>query len=135
MSKLTYNGIVYNVSSLYSDKDMTGKDLSSRLDMNGIVIHGLCLSNEIPNAQVLPSNLKNTTFISCNLDNVFIPAGNILLNCSNRLFKVDNDGQDWLLSADAKTPLTPLNLKDAQQKGLNTNPALIPKAQAAKVGG
>ncbi len=81
--------------SIYDDKDHTGHDLSDRTDMDGLTIHGLCLSHETPDARVLPPSLRGTTFIACNLDNVLIPDGNTLINCSNRRFKIQDDGQDW----------------------------------------
>lgn len=90
----------------YDNKDYTGCDLSDRRDMNNLVIHGLCLSNETPNAQVLPADLKGATFVRCNLDNVFIPAGNTLKNCSNRIFKAQQDGKDWEIDIN----LTPIKV-------------------------
>lgn len=85
----------------YDDQDMTGHDLSGRTDMSGLTIHGLCLSHEKPEAQVLPSDLTGTTFIACNLDNVLVPPGNTLINCSNRMFQANpDDGQDWLVDSD-----------------------------------
>ena len=91
----------------YSDKDMTGFDLTDRTDMSGIVIHGLCLSHEKP-ADCLPSNLTGTTFIACNLDNVRIPVGNTLMGCSHRMFEVQSDGKDWLIDDEGK-PISLLN--------------------------
>lgn len=138
-----YNGTVYRCDDKYSDKDCTGWDLSGRTDMSGIVIHGLCLSNETPNAAVLPPDLTGTTFILCNLDNVLIPDGNTLINCPNRLFQAQEDGQDWVMQAAPQlpqtkgaihgvslgspelTPLQPLNLAVAVENGLNTDPSQI----------
>ena len=104
-----YNGTIYQCDDTYSDKDCTGWDLSDRTDMSGIIIHGLCLSNETPNAATLPPDLTGTTFLSCNLDNVFIPDGNTLINSSNRLFQVQADGQDWIVQASQ-------NLSQGQRK-------------------
>lgn len=133
----------------YDNKDCTGWDLSDRTDMDGLTIEGLCLSNETPNAQVLPPNLTGTTFLWCNLDNVYVPPGNTIgVGCSNRLFQVQADGQDWLLApssggslnlarnnsmvainamieAPELVPVQPLNLAHAIAMGLNTDPALI----------
>ena len=143
-----YNGTIYQCDDTYSDKDCTGWDLSGRTDMSGIIIHGLCLSNETPNAAVLPPDLTGTTFLLCNLDNVFIPSGNTLIGGSNRLFQVQADGQDWLLQTTAPlqlhgtsqaapvgslaaaqamvlTPLQPLNLATTIADGLNTDPSQI----------
>ena len=93
--------------------------------MNGLTIHGLCLSNETPNAQMLPANLTGVTFIACNLDNIFIPPGNTLVNCSNRLFKVQNDGDDWLVDAQ-HNPIQPLHPQQYLDLGLSILPSALP---------
>jgi hypothetical protein len=91
--------IAYNET--YSEQDMTGWDLSGRTDMSGITIHGLCLSHEKPEANVLPADLTGTTFIACNLDNVYVPLGNTLIDCSNRMFKANpDDAHDWEVDVD-----------------------------------
>lgn len=113
--------------SKYDDKDCTGWDLSDRTDMNGLTIHGLCLSNETPNAKVLPPDLKGVTFERCNLDNVFVPAGNILKDCSNRLFQVQNDGEDWHIDPKTLLPTMPINSHLFLNIGLSIDPLNIPK--------
>lgn len=125
----TYNGITYKCDDTYSDKDCTGWDLSDRKNMNGIVIHGLCLSNETPNAQVLPKDLQGTTFLLCNLDNVFIPPGNQLIDCSNRLFEVQTDGEDWQLDPKTLDPIAPINVDAYTALGLSVDPADLPQEQ------
>lgn len=122
----TVNGIAYEVSEKYSNKDMTGWDLSDRTDMSGLVIHGFCLSNEKPDANVLPSDLRGVTFLACNLDNVVIPDGNILINCSNRRFQVQTDGDDWVVNQELE-PLEPLNKKHYQMMGKSIDPADLPE--------
>lgn len=122
---IKFHGISYDVSEKYSDKDMTGQDLSNNKDMNGIVIHNSCLSNEEPNAPMLPSDLKNVTFLACNLDNVFIPPGNTVIDCSMRKFKVQNDLRDWEID-DSNKPTKILNEKSWIQQGFSVDPADIP---------
>lgn len=97
--KETHKGIEYTVSETYSNKDMTGWDLSKKKDMDDVVIHGLCLSHEIL-SECLPKNLKGTTFIACNLDNVVIPDGATVIDCSQRRFAKQEDGLDWNLDED-----------------------------------
>lgn len=113
----------------YSNKDMTGWDLSDRKDMSGINIQGLCLSWEVPDAHALPVNLVGTTFVGCNLDNVWVPSGNTLVNCSNRRFKVQNDGEDWEIHPVTKTALVPLNKQSFIDLGLSIDPKDIPIAK------
>lgn len=114
------------MSTPYDNQDMTGWDLSDRKDMSGLFIEGLCLSQESPNSKVLPANLIGTTFSYCNLDNVLIPAGNIVQNCSTRLFKVQNDGEDWIVDSGVHKPLVPVNSNVFIQLGLSIDPADIP---------
>lgn len=95
MSQINYKGIVYEIFDALSNKDMTGWNLSGRTDLNGKIIYNSCLSNETPDAEVLPANLTGAKFIACNLDNVLIPAGNEVIDCTTRRFQVQNDGEDW----------------------------------------
>jgi hypothetical protein len=109
----------------YDNKDFTGHDLSDRKDMDNLTITGLCLSNETPNAFVLPPNLKGVTFVDCNLDNVFIPVGNVMVRGSNRRFKVQEDGEDWIIDAVKKTPLEPIDKERFIEEGKNIDPDKI----------
>ncbi len=80
----------------YDDRDCTGWDLSDRTDMNGLIIHGLCLSQPKPDSKVLPSDLTGVTFIACNLMNVYVPPGNSVdPTCQTQRYLVQMDGQDW----------------------------------------
>lgn len=126
MTDFVYQGIKYNLNPTYSNKDMTGWDLSGRKDMNNIVIHGLCLSWETPNAQALPPDLHGTTFIMCNLDNVFVPLGNTVIDCSVRCFKAQNDLEDWHVDPQTLQPLTPLHPESFTAVGLSIDPKDIP---------
>lgn len=80
----------------YDDCDMTGWNLSDRTDMNGLSIHGLCLSQSIPDTQCLPADLTGVSFYACNLMNVFIPPGNTVDSaCQIQRYLVQQDGRDW----------------------------------------
>lgn len=113
------------VSLDYSNKDFTGHDLSDRTDMSGLLIENSCFSNETPDAHIFPENMTGTTFRYCNLDNIFIPDGNIVEECSTRRFKIQNDGEDWLICSEG-TPLEPINAKQFINLGISTDPADIP---------
>ncbi len=121
-----HNDIAYECDESYSFKDMTGWDLADRRDMDGKVIFGSCLAHETPGAPTLPANLKGATFIRCNLDNVRVPAGNTVIDCSTRRIKAQNDGEDWVLDASLK-PVEPVNKKHFMNLGLSTDPKDIPK--------
>lgn len=116
----------------YSLKDFTGHDLSGRKDMDNLVIEGSCFSNETPNAQIFPASLKNTIFVDCNLDNVFIPPGNTVKGGSTKFFQAQNDGNDWLLDPQTLQPLEPLDKVIYQKLGLSVDPADIPDVKQQK---
>ena len=84
---------------IYSNKDFTGRNLSQATDLDGQTIINSCFSQEIPDTHVFPDGMKNVTFINCNLDNCFIPSGNIVQGGSQRRFKVQQDGFDWIVDA------------------------------------
>jgi hypothetical protein len=114
----------------YDNQDFTGWDLSDRNDMNGLTITGSCFSSEIPNAPVLPPDLKGVTFINCNLDNVYIPPGNKTIECSTRVFEVQADGEDWIIHPDTKEPIEPVNKQTCIEQGKNTDPEAIVAEEA-----
>jgi hypothetical protein len=123
--KINYEGIDYDISDKYSFKDFTGWDLSDRKDMDNLVIYGSCFSNENPDSLVLPKNLKNTIFIVCNLDNVFIPDGNNVLGGSNYRFKVQNDLRDWIIDINDQ-PIKVTNEKFWENQMVSVDPDDIP---------
>lgn len=91
----------------YSHKDFTGRDLTSVTDLiSGAVIQCSCFSQEIPDTIVFPTDMTGIIFISCNLDNCLIPAGNSVVNCSQRRYMAI-DGVDMLVDAN-NNPLEPL---------------------------
>ena len=120
-----HNGESYQYDEKYSYKDFTGRDLSERKDMSSIVIYSSCFSQEKPGSLSLPSNLTGTTFIACNLDNVSVPAGNTVIDCSVRKFKAQNDLEDWIVD-DSLVPIEPVNKELFQHLGISVNPIDIP---------
>lgn len=127
---ITHNNIQYEISDKYSNKDMTGWDLSLNDDMNGIVVYNSCLSNETPNAKILPPNLIGSTFIDCNLDNVLIPIGNIVIDCSIRKFQIQNDNVDWIVDDNLK-PIEPVSKVIFILQGKSIDPTTIPLTKQA----
>lgn len=120
---MRYNGQNYNEDKELSNRDMTGWDLS-RYDLRDKVIYNSTLANETLNARILPPD-HNATFIACNLDNVFVPSTYLLIDCSIRRFKIQNDGEDWLLDAQDK-PMIPVNDKLYDRYALSKDPRDIP---------
>ena len=71
-------------------------------DMTDIEIRGSCFSQEKPDTRIFPSDMVGVTFINCNLDNCIIPEGNFIIDCSQKKFKVQSDGKDWILDENYK---------------------------------
>lgn len=103
-----YEGQILEYDENYSGKSFIYQDLSDRKDMDGITIYSSIFASEIPDTKIFSDNMKNVRFVNCNLDNIIIPPGNILQNCSNRRFKIQNDGNDWIIDNSNK-PIKPLN--------------------------
>lgn len=79
----------------YSFKNFTGQNLQSCTDLDGQEIRGSCFSQEKPDTHIFPETMHGVVFLNCNLDNVFIPEGNMMVNCSARRFQAQEDGLDW----------------------------------------
>lgn len=71
---INFEGKDYDCDDELSFKDFTGWDFRDRpeYDFNNKVIYASCFSNETPNTPIFGDSLSNTTFIKCNLDNVFL---------------------------------------------------------------
>lgn len=110
--------------SIYDYKDYTGRKLLNE-NLNGLTIYASCFSQEVPDTHIFPENMTGATFVRCNLDNVYIPAGNTVELCSQRKFKAQNDLCDWLLNPDL-TPKEPIEKEAYLSLGISINPADIP---------
>jgi hypothetical protein len=117
---------IYNADEKYSWKDFTGRTLQDAKDLDNKIIFGSCFSQEIPDTKVFPDDMKNVTFIGGNLDNVFIPAGNIVIGSTQRRFKVQNDRSDWILDKDNK-PIEPIDKEKYIELGLSIDSKDLPK--------
>lgn len=119
------NGILLAVDPEFSNRDLTGQDLSMH-NLDNRVIYNSCFSNEKPHAEVLPMDVKNLILAECNLDNVAIPEGAILFDCSNRIFEVQSDSFDWLIDPISLAPVAPLDLKFFEKYALSPDPEDLP---------
>jgi hypothetical protein len=108
----------YEYDESLSGKDFTNQDLRQRkdLDFDGATVYASVFSNETPGAEIFRSAAK-ATFIRCNMDNVAIPEGATLIDCTERRFERQNDGNDWLLGEDG-LPEKPIDFKYYEKKGL-----------------
>lgn len=101
---MIYNDIKYDINPEYSFKDFTGRSGLCFEKISGIV-YASSFGNETSDNHIFPETISGVTFIKCNLDNVFIPSGNTIIDCSQRRFKVQNDGNDWLIDGMDKPTL------------------------------
>jgi len=128
------NGQQFTYDDNYSSKDFTGREFLNANkwwkfwtgSIKNITIFGSCFSQEIPDSKIFPDNMTGVTFINCNLDNVFIPAGNETIGCSQRKFQVQNDMTDWILDTDLK-PKEPISKEEFIKYGISIDPKDIPK--------
>lgn len=80
----------------FSHWDFTNLKIDDAGDfINNLIIRGSCFSQQQPDTKVFPDEMTGVTFVNCNLDNVAIPDGNTLIDCSNRRYVVQNDMNDW----------------------------------------
>lgn len=109
MPRIVYDLIEYDYDAELSLRDFTGWDFNAHegFDFNNKVIYASCFSHEKPDHGSFPESMQGATFIKCNLDNVFVPEGNTIIDCSQRRFACQPDGTDWLID-DQGNPLEPL---------------------------
>ena len=91
----------------FSFKDFTGRNLTTMV-ITPQIIERSCFSQERPDTEIFPSDMGGVTFINCNLDNVKVPEGNIVIDCSTRRFAPQSDGNDWEVD-ELNNPIQSLN--------------------------
>ena len=100
-------------------------------DFNNSEIVGSCFYQEWTGGDtmkdIFPLGMTGVTFIKCNLDNVFVPAGNIIdKTCTHKRIRVQNDMEDWEVGTDDK-PTEPLHPKRYDDKTLSKDPLVLPE--------
>lgn len=83
----------------YSLKDFSGQKFVNepKEDFGGEIIGACFYQENAPETEVFPSDIT-TMFIRCNLDNVKLPLGCTLEDCTNKRIKVGEDGYDWIVN-------------------------------------
>ena len=101
-------------------------------EFNNTTIIGSCFYQEWVEGDaevvkdIFPDGITGVTFENCNLDNVFIPAGNTVKGGTNNKIKVQNDWADWKLN-DSLEPVEPVNKDYWIKAGVSIDPADIPE--------
>ena len=125
---LTFIVSAETINEKYSYKDFMHKsfrDVSAQ-EFNGTVIVGSCFYQEgKPNTAIFPNGMVGVTFRNCNLDNVYIPAGNTVEGGTHKKIRVMNDLDDWILDKDLK-PVEPINKEQRLEAGISIDPKDIP---------
>ena len=99
----------------------------------GVEIKGTCFYRESllgetgdPYKEIFPPTMTGVTFNRCNLDNIFVPLGNTIINDGgHRRIRVQNDLKDWLVDASGN-PIEPLSPNKFDELGLSKDPKDIP---------
>jgi hypothetical protein len=110
MREIVFEGKHYLIDEELSQQDFTGKSLRDKEIKPGTVIYQSCFCQEVPHANIFKRGLTGVTFINCNLDNVYIPSGNLIKGGSNNIFECQRDGHDWVIDHTHK-PVRLLNEK------------------------
>lgn len=125
---IQYDNNLIEMNDEWSHKSFTSH---SSVDLpNDINVYMTSFSQEIVDSHVFSDDLTGVTFYNCNLDNVFIPPGNIMVGGSNRSFEIQNDLEDWVM--EKGMPIEPVNKKVFIKLGLSIDPKDIPAQKVSK---
>ena len=101
-------------------------------EFSGKIISGSCFYQQYtpdgkePPFEIFPPTVKDVTFVRCNLDNVKLPEGTKIIECTNKIIKVQNDWDDWICD-DNGNPIEPLNKEQRIKARISISPDSIPK--------
>lgn len=142
---LVFSSFAYaeEINWKFSCKDFTDKSLKkvSVKELNNTIIIGSCFyqNNEIDDVaelkDIFPDGMTGVTFKNCNLDNVYIPVGNTLIDCVNKLIKKQNDGFHWKIDKKSNKFEKPINELFFDEQGWSKDPKDIPEKKESKIDG
>ena len=124
-----YEGMKVTYNDEWSFKNFTNGYLGDKTIPRGIVIYASVFMQEKPDSHIFPEDMTDVTFVACNLDNVYIPEGNMVIGGSMKEFKVQNDGEDWVID-DQGQPVEPINKEAFEAVGVSTKPEDIPSKKS-----
>lgn len=96
MGQVQYNSEIVEYNDDWSFKNFVNQPVPSI--PNGITIYSTSFYFEQPDSEPFPSDMTGVTFVKCNMDNLIIPNGNTLVDCSNVRFQAQDDGRDWIIN-------------------------------------
>lgn len=106
---------------VFSNWNFIGLDI----DLSSRTICDSSFAQEIPNSVIFPDSYKYINFVHCDMKNVDVGLDNILIECDNRKYQVQNDLEDWVID-EFGTPIEPLNKDLFIDLGLSIDPIDIP---------
>lgn len=100
---VAWSGAVHNCNDKFSNRVFTNRLVKDHYKLpNNIIIYGSSFYHEKPDTKTFDDTLRGVTFINCNLDNIKVPMGNVLIDCSTKRFMAMDDGFDWEVDKDNK---------------------------------
>ena len=117
------------INTTHSFRDYTNQNLSNlpSNEFSNSIIRGTNFYQEILKEEnfelksIFPDGATNITFDRCNLDNVSVPENSVLIGCTNKRVKVQNDGYDWIIDGN-NVPIEPVAKGIFEQEGWSTDP-------------
>ncbi len=120
------------INDKYSGKDFTHHTFLDvdPSEFNNSTIKGTCFYYEIMDGrvgyiQIFPTGITEVIFENCNLDNIFIPPGNTIIDGCHRCIKIQNDLEDWITDKDGN-PQEPMSKDQFKKLGIPIDPEYIP---------
>lgn len=123
---------IITYSDKYSLKSFVRIDLSSAKDLNGQTIYASHFAREVPDTHVFPDDMLGVTFVRCHLENVYVPPGNILIDCWTTRYKVQNDLRDWEIDSENK-PVKLINEEKWKDEGYSIDAKDIPAQKISDI--
>jgi len=118
------------INEKYSYKDFTGQYLTDvpASEFNNSEIVGSCFYQEWLDGDtmkdIFPAGMTGVKFTGCNLDNVFVPTGNVIEGGTHKRIRVQKDMEDWIVDS-GENPVEPLHKKRFEELGLSIDPKEI----------
>ena len=106
----------------YSNKNFTNKNLKDieASDFTGTIRNSCFYQENNPYSDIFPDGII-CTFENCNLDNVNVPKGCKVIGGTNKMIKVQNDGNDWIVDEKLE-PTIPVCPQILLKNGQSTDP-------------
>lgn len=115
-------------SDEYSRKSYANKDFVNINLPSGSTVYASMFMNEKLDMSIFPSTMTGITFLECNLDNIILPPGNLIINLYTyppKKFKMENDLRYWVLDEQGKAKKL-LEEDYWKNKGFSIDPKDIP---------